>query len=439
MDQTVWNVLHGNGFTLTDPMGTHQVSRLAVHADFMLILLAPLYLLWSDPKTLIFLQALVTGLAAVPIYWIARDTLKSKKLGLLFALAFLLYPPSERKMLHDFHAVSLSTTFLFFAYWFMQKEKYVYFLLFGILASLGKEQIWVTVGLMGAYIAYAKKKYLFGGIVCAVSFAVFYFLLWYAIPAVTFAKQHFALVYLSEFGANQNDIVKNILLNPLEVIHTMVLPDRLYYYFQVLFPLGFLSLLSPLNFIFALPSILINTLSNNNLMRQIDYQYTSTMTPFTFIAAIHGYKVFQRFISSMIKHNILSLHKNVAAGWLALSIVISVLLWGELPIGKNSRFYFFMTALPEKKIMKEVSAHIDSKYSVSATNNIGAHFSQRQFLYNFPINGLVADYSIIYLGDPYAWPSGDAQKDYVDQLLASPAYELVAHEVNFYAFKKKIL
>ena len=133
MEQTVWNIAHGNGFTLTDPMGSQNISRLGVHADFLLILISPLYRLWSDARTLILLQVLIIGLGALPVYWIAHDTLKSKPLALFFAGTYLLYPPLERMTLHDFHAVSLSMTFLLFAYWYMQKKRYWLFALFALL------------------------------------------------------------------------------------------------------------------------------------------------------------------------------------------------------------------------------------------------------------------------------------------------------------------
>ena len=45
MDQTVWNTIHGRIFQLTDPNGTTNISRLAFHADFILVLIAPLYLI----------------------------------------------------------------------------------------------------------------------------------------------------------------------------------------------------------------------------------------------------------------------------------------------------------------------------------------------------------------------------------------------------------
>jgi uncharacterized membrane protein len=156
MDQTVWNVLHGNGFTLTDPNGILQQSRLAVHADFLLIFLAPLYALWSDPKMLLLIQVLVAAAGAIPVYFIAYDVLASRKLGLLFSFLYLWYPPLGRILLHDFHAVALSTTFLLYAFWFIEKKKYVLFLVFAFFAAIGKEQVWITVAMLGMYIAFWK-------------------------------------------------------------------------------------------------------------------------------------------------------------------------------------------------------------------------------------------------------------------------------------------
>ncbi len=437
MDQTVWNVLHGNGFTLTDPMGTAQESRLAIHADFLMILMVPLYLLWSNPKMLVLVQTVIVCLGALPVYWIASDKLKSRKLSLLFAVGYLLYPPVERMMLHDFHAVALSMTFLLFAYWYMCRKRYVWFTLFAILAGLGKEQIWLTVGLMGLYIAIRNKKIWFGLLVSFLSFFTFYYLFWRAIPAVTPARQHFALVYLSDFGDRQNVIIKNLLEKPWIVLRTILLPDRLYYYFQLLIPLAFLPLFAPWLLIFCAHSVLINALSNNALLRQIDYQYTSDITPFLFVAAIEGYAIVSAFVSGRLQSKYGRHLLRFLPGIVMTSIGVTAILWGELPVGMQSRFLYFTSSQPENSVMRQVEVVVKPMYTVSATNNIGAHFSEREHLYNFPLNALSADYSIALLGDQYAWPSGDAQKSAVDELLKSPDYTLIIHDHNFYAFKKK--
>lgn len=436
MDQTVWNVLHGNGFTLTDPMGTSQQSRLAVHADFLLIALAPLYALWSNPKMLLLVQVIIAGLGAIPVYWLAYELLKSKKYALLFAVAYLLYPPLGRNMLHDFHSVALTTTFLLYAYWYMEKKNFLLFTLFATLAALGKEEVWITVSMMGIYIAIWKKSPVVGLSMAAVAGAIFYILFWIAIPAVTPAKQHFALIYLSEYGNTLNEVLKNLITHPQLAISTMLRIDRLLYYIQLLFPLGLLSILSPLPLLFSLESIVINSLSNNTLMRQIDYQYTDIITPFVMISAIYGFSFLLRIIK---QKKIQFLKTNVPVffiSYLCMCIGISLYLWGEFPVGKSQWFWFFISPVPERQIMTKIADSIDSSYSVSATNNIGAHFSQRQILYNFPVKGDSADYTVVYLGDTYAWPSGSDQQIAVRNLLKNPNYTLIAQEGNFFAFKK---
>ena len=425
MDQTVWNVLHGNGFTLTDPTGTSQQSRLAIHADFLLILLAPLYAIWSNPDMLLLIQVIVAGLGALPVYWIAYDTLRSKKLAVLFSCLYLLYPPMERKMLHDFHAVSLSTTFLLYAYWYMEKKRYALFTVFAVLAGLGKEDVWIVAALFGIYIAFRRRHMLFGTIVFVISACIFYTLFWIAIPAVTPEKQHFALVYLSDYGGGLNEILRGILTKPLSILQTVIAPDRLYYYAQILSPYGFLSLISPWPLIFASASILVNTLSNNQLMRQIDYQYGSLITPFIVISSIYGFAALRKKISP-----------RYIAIYLSLCMFITVYLWGELPVGKSQWFWFFISPIPEKQTLQQIKKQIDSNSSVSATNNIGAHFSQRQYLYNFPIHAQDSDYVVVYLGDPYAWPSGEVQQDQVNKLLHNSHYEVLVQKGNLFVFKR---
>jgi len=64
MDQTVWNTINGRIFQTSNENGV-IISRLSAHADFLLILISPFYLLWSSPKTLLLLQTAVLGLGDI--------------------------------------------------------------------------------------------------------------------------------------------------------------------------------------------------------------------------------------------------------------------------------------------------------------------------------------------------------------------------------------
>ena len=168
-------------------------------------------------------------------------------------------------------------------------------------------------------------------------------------------------------------------------------------------------------------------------MRIIDYQYTSDITPFLFIAAISGFGAVRTFL---IKRHIPIAKAGFAALFIACFVGIGSYLWGEVPMTRQDRFYFFIWPTSEKKYMEEVEKMADSRYSVSVTNNIGSHFAKRKYLYNFPVNAMTSDFAIALLGDQYAWPSGDAQKNAVQELLVSKEYTLIVHDGDFYAFKR---
>ncbi len=70
MDHTMWNTLHGEFFSLR--FHDNYVSRLAVHADFILILLSPLYLIWDNVRILLWSQAFFLGIAGIPVYLISQ-------------------------------------------------------------------------------------------------------------------------------------------------------------------------------------------------------------------------------------------------------------------------------------------------------------------------------------------------------------------------------
>ena len=56
LSQVVWNTLHGRPFLLTNPEGTQPEMSLGIHVWPILLLIAPLYLIWSDPRVLLILH-----------------------------------------------------------------------------------------------------------------------------------------------------------------------------------------------------------------------------------------------------------------------------------------------------------------------------------------------------------------------------------------------
>ena len=427
MTQIVWNTAGGKIFLFTNPDGTNIISRLSYHADFLLILLSPFYLLWESPKMLLFIQTLVLAFGAFFIYLIARDVIKNKSLALVLSIAYLLNPSVQYSNLYDFHPVTLATTFLLGAFYFLRKKNYVWFIVFLILSCISKEQVWIISAIFGIYIFIVYKKRLLGGIIAAGSLIIFYTLVAYIIPNLR-EGQHFALSYYSEFGDSPLIIMKNILLSPGLVIKSVFSDLSVNYLFKLFLPLGFLSLLSPLALIFALPDLVINLLSNNTQLKQIYYQYTAIITPFMFITAIFGIK----FASRKLK----KLPLTLFSWYLVVFAILGAYLYGPLPASQKPSISVFTEQLGYGGEVDEVLRKIPQDAKVAATNNLGSHLSQRDYLFTIPIGVEEADYVALLLNDPFAQPSLAAQENFAESLRNNPNYQLMYEKEDFLIFKK---
>lgn len=421
MDQAVWNTINGRIFQTSTDNGI-IISRLFAHADFMLILLSPLYLLWSHAKMLLLLQVLVVGSGSFFVYAIAKNILKNKNIALTLAFAYLLNPAIERANLYDFHAVTLATTLLLGTYYFYLKKNYKYFVLFALLAGLCKEQIWLIISLFGISLFIQQKKRLFGAIVFLASIGIFLFLIWYAIPHVR-GSQHFALSYYSDFGDSPTSIILTALLSPQKILNIIFQPNRIHYLIQLFSPQGFLSLLSPLNLVFAIPDLLINLLSSRQLFRELYYHYTAAISPFIFIASIQSI--------ALIRKRIPKIRPAFIVLYLLIASFSAAYLYGPLP-GAVSQDVEIFTDIKNKEFINKYLDTIPSQYSIAATNNVGSHVSQREKISVLPFGIDTADIVIILR-------LRSEERRMLEKIKNNPNYELVVEKGEFFVFKKKTI
>ena len=80
MVQAVWFTAHGHPLRVTNLRG-EQVLRLGAHLDPVLMLFAPLWWIWPSPDLLLVAQSTALALGALPVYWLARKHLGSRRAG----------------------------------------------------------------------------------------------------------------------------------------------------------------------------------------------------------------------------------------------------------------------------------------------------------------------------------------------------------------------
>ncbi|HEX6512038.1 MAG TPA: DUF2079 domain-containing protein, partial [Chloroflexota bacterium] len=158
VSQAVWYEAHGEPFRFTTVQGVsallegvapatirHPHWLLAFHVEPALLLLAPLYRLWPDPRLLLWLQAAAIAVGAFPAGWLGARLTGSRVAGLAFAAAWLLAPGLEGAALSDFHMVAFGATLLMAGLCLFEKARPRWALVCLALAALTREDAAATV------------------------------------------------------------------------------------------------------------------------------------------------------------------------------------------------------------------------------------------------------------------------------------------------------
>lgn len=423
MAQTVWNTVHGNFFMLTNPNGTEEVSRLAFHADFILILLSPLYFIWEDPRILLLAQTIILSFGGIFVYLISKHVLRNELISLVLAFCFFLNPAVNYTNLYDFHSVTLATTFLLGAFYFILKKNYKLVILFLFLAGITKEQVWLINALFGIYLVLFLKQKRLGISLFASSILIFYLLVWIAIPN-SLGKEHFALEFYSDYGSSPGEVIKNVILHPLSALQTLLLPDRIGYIKQLFLPFGYLSILGLPFLIFAFPDLGLNLLSNFPPMHQIYYQYSATITPFIFLSVIYAIR--------FIRNKAPEIPLSAFSGVLIIFTLVSAYDFGPLPFAKKPNMDMFNKPLSTKTHVDSYIEMLPKSESISASNNLGSHLSHRKNIYVIPLGIGEAD-RVMFL----TRGANEKEKKILLEMEIDTGYYLINQYDDFYVFKKK--
>jgi uncharacterized membrane protein len=375
MVQAVWSTAHGHPLRMTDLHGD-QISRLAAHVDPILVLFAPLWWIWPSPQLLLVTQALVVALGAVPVFLLARKHLGSGRAGLGFALAYLLYPATGWLTLNEFHPVALATTFLLFAFWYLDEDRLVPFALFAIAAAACKEEIALVVAGFGIWYALARRRWAagaviasLGGVWAAIAIAVI-------IPHYNAGAESDFYGRYSEVGGSAGGIVKTTVTHPIRIAEAAFSSRDLHYLLQLVAPLAGLCLLAPLLLVAALPELALNLLSSTTTQTSIHFHYTAGLIPPLIIAAVFGAKRIGRWAVPV-----------------AMLVVVAALVgnyrlgpipgWRHVPGGQQ--FQAMAQHVSEHdRIAERALSLIPSSAVVSATNTLGGHLSARSRVLSFP-------------------------------------------------------
>lgn len=438
MHQTVYNTYQAirtgdlsRILELTTPHGgIAQIKRMAIHTDIILALLAPFYFIHSGPETILVIQTVVLAIGAWFVFKIASHLLKSELLSVTFAFAYLMYSPMQWANIFEFHAVTFATTFILCMYYFWLKGRLRLTLLFLVLALCTKEEVGLTLGMFGMYVAYLELRKLFHKkkplvlsrslifpiCIMLLSFGWSLYSVYVVIPYFN-GGEHFAMGYYS----NVFDRIGQSIFSY----------DTLEYLFYLLGPIGFFTLIAPEFIVIASPELAINLLSSNVQLRSLIFHYTSVIQPWIFIGAMCG-------VARMVRWNLRTFIVHIAGFIVFMTLAFSYFN-GPWPYSDaQSIDALRYDHKGEYEMVKKWSRILSSdNLKVSSTDQSAPFFTGRRYFYIFSHEYVYADYVVVSPGNiGYSWRNDVVAPAYED-LKRNPNFKKVEENAGYEVYIKK--
>lgn len=117
--QVIWAAAHGYSINEAGPGATHLI---------LYAFLVPYWLIPSQSGFFLFLlafEAVWIGIGVFPIYWVAKEQLGRRWVGVALGLAYLAYPAMSGPLWFPFHYEALFPTLFLFGYWLYRRGSFV--------------------------------------------------------------------------------------------------------------------------------------------------------------------------------------------------------------------------------------------------------------------------------------------------------------------------
>jgi len=441
LDQAVWNTLHGHPLRFTnrgmDWYG--PPTRLGVHVEPILFLIAPLYLLHSGPETLLLLQTMALALGGIPLLLLGLRRLPELPLvAAAFVGAYLVTPEILGEALYDFHGVALATPLLLLALWALEERRYRWFVYSALLAALCKEEVALSLVPLGLFIAFWQGHLRLGVAVSVLS------TIWVALCFLVILPHYNNQVAGANnfwyrygwLGSSPDIALLHVLTQPSLLLSPLQDPTRREYLVELLRTGGGLGIFAPMLWLSALPDIFINVLSTHQEQYSGFFQYNAVILPYLMVSAISGTAAFyhaRRRVEFSKRTGVL--HEDDAGritrlpgarGILRSTSALRAAALGRLPIPSQwigplvivwliTSAYWNITARstlirpfwmegshpnPQQAQIDTLLASVPPTASVAATDSLDPHLSDRYILYLLPDpQSYMADYVAIDLHD----------------------------------------
>ena len=285
----LWNAVHGGPLFKTSPLGGPHSTHGGHHQTYFAYVIGLVYYFVPGPETLLVVQSVLLGFAAVPIYLLGRRRV-GPWTGVVMALAYLLYPPLHGPSLYEFHYLPLANFFLPLTFYCIETRRDVAAVVCVLLTLSVREDVAALVTVLGLFVLVERRRPVAGLLTAAVGASYFVLLKLVVMPRLAGGASTFLDTFEGLLPAGESTftgVLKTVLGNPVFALTSVLTRDKLFYLLQIVSPLALLMWRRPIGLLLSIPGILFTILSTGyKPLIEIYFQYTSYWTAFVFMAAI---------------------------------------------------------------------------------------------------------------------------------------------------------
>jgi uncharacterized membrane protein len=362
-DQGLWLLSRGHSPFVT-LMGRNLFGD---HSSFILLLLVPLYWIFSTTSLLFIVQSIVVACGALPVYWFARQRLRSEPQAAVMAAVYLLHPSIGWTNLENFHPDAALGTFVALAIWAAYAGKWRWYWVAVVLALSVKEDAAFVLIPLGLWVAMKadKKRGLATSVLSLATMTAMFLVVMRSFTGVTFRNS-----WRIPFGGI-GGLVRTIFTQPTKLIAYLWSEDRPAYVWQMLAPVGFLFLYEPSLAAVGVVMLASNVVSTFWYQHSIHYHYSIIIVPCIVMGTVWALAKFSQ----------------PARRWASACVVVSALvcgyLWSPMPLARTTTTHW-TSQMPQVVAARESISRVPDDAVVAAFHPLTAHMARRVTIYSFP-------------------------------------------------------
>ena len=207
-DQAVWNYSQFQTPTITtiDP----PVNMLGDHFSPLLILISPLYWIWSDPRMLLIAQGVLVAASIVPVFLYSRPRL-GRVGAYLLCVGYTVFWGVGAAIGFQFHELAFTPLLVALCILFADRRQWgAFFVSVGLLLMV-KENMSVLVVFIGLWLI-SGREFKFGAITVAAGAIAYFLILHVMIPA--FSGEEYTHWTYTDLGPDAGSALQTSLTRP---------------------------------------------------------------------------------------------------------------------------------------------------------------------------------------------------------------------------------